>query len=110
MGNRRESRENTLCTWRQVQRSQSGRRELRCCEACVAGLVMPAEVQQFGEPGTFKQVSRSSGDPGLKLRPQIGGRLDVPVDLFLDPTAEPRYRQARDVFWFKVLDHRSGRL
>ena len=52
---------------------------------------------QFWKPGAFEEVAGGGGDPGLKLRPQVGCRLDAPVDLFLDLGAEPRHRQVRDM-------------
>lgn len=89
---RRELLYNPLHSRRQVQGADSGGCKLFYRETGIAGLVVPAEVQQFGKPGAFEQVAGCGDDPGLEPRPQIGGRLDAPVDLFLDPAAEPRDR------------------
>ena len=63
---------------------------------------MPADVQQLGKPCALEQVAGGSGDSSLKLGPQIGCRLDMPVDLFLGAPIESRYRQVRDMHGLKM--------
>ena len=60
-----------------------------------------------GSPALSNRSRVAAVTPAWNLRPQVGGRLDAVVDLFLDRAAEPRHRQVRDVMRFDVLNDRT---
>ena len=66
------------------------------------GWLMPAEVKQFGKSRALEQVARGSGDSGLKLCPQVGGRLDIPVDLFLGHDPNRGTGRSAICIWLKM--------
>jgi len=80
-----------------VECTEAGGSDTSDTEVDVARLVVPAQVEEFGKPGAFEDITSGGNDLGLKLIPKLHRLLNEAVNPPLDFDSDSRDWEIYDV-------------